>query len=138
MGEVEREISKLMMMLDRMLKEAESSASVMEELDRFLEQESSAIIQESLDRLLSEVENEVTQRAGSPVFVRISPTYNISIEEIHGDVDSNPYVMRLRSEGFIIKTISDFSTLVEALKSRAAGPKRVDIIEFLMANVNMR
>ncbi len=95
MGEVERVVSKFIEMLDESQKEAEGSVSIMNELDRYLEQESNAIIYGSLGRLLSAVEKEAAKRAGRKVVVLISPEHKISIVDIHGPVESDPYLRAL-------------------------------------------
>ena len=133
MGEVERVVSELIEMLDRSQKEAEVSASVMDQLDIFLEQESNAIIRDNLSRLLSKIEKEAAKRAGRIVIV-ISPEDKIRIVETSGAVESDPYLMALKSRDFYVLTLSDFSSLIEALKSEVARPRRLSIIELLMAN----
>jgi hypothetical protein len=137
MGEVKRVVSNLMQMLDGAQKEAESLAGIMDELQSYLEEESKTIIEESLDRLLSMIKMEAAKRTIGSVVVVVSPEGRVSVGETYGDEESDPWLRRLKSQGFRIMRLDGFSSLIQSLKSEVAEGNLIPVIEFLRANTKL-
>ena len=134
MGEVKRVVSSLMQMLDRGQKEAKSLVGIMDELQSYLEEESNTIICEGLDRLLNTIRAEAAKITRGSVVVLVSPEGRVTVEETYGDENSDPWLRRLKSQGFCILRLGGFSTFIKSLKSEVAAGNWMPVIEFLRAN----
>jgi len=134
MGGVKRVVSNLVQMLDRGQKEAKSLAGVIDELQSYLEEESNTIICGSLDRLLSRIRVEVAKRVGGSVVVLVSPEGRVSVGETYSDEESDPWLKRLKSQGFSILTLEQFRSFVQSLKAEVADGNLIPVIEFLRTN----
>jgi len=134
MNEVKRVVSNLMQMLDGAQEEAESLAGIMDELQSFLEEESKTIIEASLDRLLNTIRAEATKITTGSVIVLVSPEGRVSVGSTYSDENSDPWVKRVKSQGFYILTLSGFSSFIRSLKSDVAQGNLIPVIEFLRAN----
>ena len=133
MNEVKRVVSNLMQMLDGAQKEAESLAGIMDELQSYLEEESKTIIGESLDRLLNTIRAEATKITRGSVVVLVSPEESVSVGETY-DINSDFWLERLKSQGFLILTLEQFRSFVQSLKSEVAEGNWIPVIEFLRTN----
>jgi hypothetical protein len=134
MGEVKHVVSSLMQMLDREQKEAQSLVDTMHRLQSYLDAESKSIIQESLDRLLNRIRMEVAKRSSESVVVLVSPESRVTVDVSYSDDYSDSYLSRLKSEGFFILSLSQFSYFIQQLKSQVAEGNLIPVIEFLRAN----
>lgn len=142
MGEVKRVVSNLVQMLEAGQREAAKLVSTMHALHSYLEQESKTIIQEGLDRLLITARAEATKITGGrisrwPVVVLISPEGTVTVKEIYGDENSDPWLARLKAEGFQVMTLHVFSSLIQSLKSEVVKGNFIPVIEFLRANTKI-
>jgi len=142
MGEVKGVVSKLVQMLEVKQKEAEGLVDTMHQLQSYLDGESKNIIQGGLDRLLTTIRAEATKLTGGrisrwPVVVLISPEGRVTVKEIYGDENSDPWLTRLKSEGFQVMTLNIFSSFIQSLKSEVAEGNLIPIIEFLKANAKI-
>ena len=79
MGEVEREVSSLVQVLDRESKEAGDLVDPMHRLQSYLEEEPKNILQGSLDHLLSRIRAKATKITGELVVVLVSPEGRVSV-----------------------------------------------------------
>jgi hypothetical protein len=143
MDNVRRIVSSLMQILEDRQKEAESLANTMHQLQNFLDEESKNIIQGGLDRLLTATREEAARLTGGrvrgwPVVVLVSPEGTVTVKEIYGDENSDPWLTRLKSEGFQVMTQKLFSSFIRSLKSEVAKGNLIPVIEFLRANVKMK
>lgn len=134
MGKVREAVSNLVQMLEASQKEAKSLVNTMHELQGYLEQESKSIIQESLDRLLSRIRAEAAKITTGSVVVLVSPEDRVTVEKTYSDEDSDPWLRRLKSQGFYILTLPGFSYFIQSLKSQVAEGNLIPVIEFLRAN----
>jgi len=135
MGEVERVVSNLVQTLDRGQKEAESLASIIDELQSYLEKESKTIIEGSLDRLLTTIKAEAAKITEELVVVLVSPEGRVSVNGVtYFDENSDPRLRRLKSQGFRVMRLDRFSYLIDSLKSEVMEGNLIPIIEFLRAN----
>ena len=142
MDELQRLITSLMQMLDKSQKEVESLAPTIQQLLTFLEEDLRTIICGSLDQLLNTIQAEATKLTGGSisrwqVVVLISPEGRVTINEIYGDENSDPRLIRLKSEGFLIMAMGVFSSFIQSLKSEVAEGNFVPVIEFLKANTKI-
>lgn len=142
MDDVKRVVSNLVQILEARQKEATNLVDTMHQLQSYLEEESKNIIQGGLDRLLTTIRAEATKLTGGrisrwPVVVLISPEGRVTVKEIYGDENSDPRVMRLKSEGFQVMTLNIFSSFIQSLKSEVAEGNLIPIIEFLKANAKI-
>ncbi len=139
MGRVKDVVSNLVQMLEASRKEAESSVDSMRRLQSYLEEEPKTIIQGSLDRLLTTIRVEAANRSGGEitrwtVVVLVSPEGRVSVDETYSDENSDPYLVRLKSQGFRIMTLDGFSYFIQSLKSEVAEGNYLPAIEFLREN----
>lgn len=134
MGEVKRVASNLMQMLDGAQKEAQSLAGIMDELQSYLEEESQTIIEGSLDRLSSRIRSEAAKITGGSVVVLVSPEGRVTADKTYSDEDSDPWLKRLKSQGFTVLALPAFSYFIKSLKSEVAEGNLIPAIEFLRAN----
>jgi mevalonate kinase len=140
MDDVKRVVSDLVEMLEDGQKEVTNLVDTMHELQSYLDRECKSIVQEGLDRLLATVMAEANKLTGgwiSPgqvVVVLISPESRVTVKEIYGDENSDPWLVRLKSEGFQIMRLRVFSSLIQHVKSKLVEGKLTPIIEFLKAN----
>ena len=138
MGEVKRVVSNLVEMLDRGQKEAGSLVDPMHRLQSYLEEEPKNILQGSLDRLLSRIRAEAAKITSGLVVVLVSPAGRVSVDSVtYFDENSDPWLRRLKSEGFQVMRLDSFSSLIQSLKSEVAEGNLVPIIEFLRANTKL-
>ncbi len=135
MCEVKGVVSNLVQMLDRESKEAENSVDTMHRLQSYLEEKPKSIIQESLDRLLTTIKAEAAKITGELVVVLVSPEGRVSVNGVtYFDENSDPRLMRLKSQGFRVMRLDRFSYLIDSLKSEVMEGNLIPIIEFLRAN----
>jgi len=66
--------------------------------------------------------------------VLISPEGRVTVEETYNEQDSDPYLRRLKSQGFYIMRPGEFSQFIQSLKSEVAEGNLIPVIEFLRAN----
>lgn len=134
MGEVKRVASNLVQMLDGAQKEAQSLAGVMDELQGYLEEEPQTIIEESLDQLSSRIRSEAAKITRGAVVVLVSPEGRVTVDKTYSDEDSDPYLGRLKSQGFTVLALPAFSYFIKSLKSEVAKGNLIPVIEFLREN----
>lgn len=142
MGEVKRVVSNLVQMLEAGQREATDLIDTRHQLQNYLDGESKNIIKGGLDRLLTTIRAEATKLTGGrisrwQVVVLISPEGVVTVKEIYGDQDSDPWFTRLKSESFRGMTLNAFSSLIQILKSEVAEGHLMPIIEFLKANAGI-
>jgi len=137
MGEVKGVVSNLMGMLEVKQKEARSLPDTMHRLQSYLDGESKNIVWEGLERLLSAVRAEADKITGGPVVVLISPKGKVTVDKTHSGEDSDPYLRRLKSQGFYILTLPGFSYFIHSLESEVAKGNLVPIIESLRENTKI-
>lgn len=142
MAEVKRVVSNLLQTLEAGQKEAMSLVDTMHQLQSHLDAESKSVVQGCLDRLLARIMAEATRWAGGSIGSRhivalISPEGGVSVNESWSDLNSDPWVRRVRSEGFRVMTLHEFSSVIQSLKSEVAAGNLVPIIEFLKANAKV-
>ena len=138
MGKVREAVSNLVQMLEASRKEAKSLVNTMHELQGYLEQESNTIICGGLDRLLSRIRAEAAKITTGSVVVLVSPEDRVTVEKTYSDEDSDPWLRRLKSQGFYILTLPRFSYFIQSLKSQVAEGNLIPVIEFLRANAKFR
>jgi hypothetical protein len=131
-------VSSLVKMLEAGQKRAIDLAGTMHQLQSYLDGESKNIIQGGLDRLLSTVRIKAARITTGSVVVLISPEGRVTVDKTYSDANSDPYLRRLKSQGFNILTLPEFSYFIQSLKSRAAEGNLVPIIEFLRANAEIK
>ena len=134
MDEVKCVVSNLVQMLDREQKEAKSLVGIMDELQSYIEEESNTIICEGLDRLLNTIRAEAAKIIRGSVVVLISPVGRVTVGTTYSDENSDPWLRRLKSQGFFIFTLEQFRSFVQSLKSEAAEGNLIPVIELLRAN----
>ena len=134
MGAVKEVVRNLMAMLDSGIEEAKSLVDTMHQLQSYLEEEPKTILQASLDRLLSTVRMEAAKRSSESVVVLVSPESRVTVDVSYSDDYSDSYLSRLKSEGFFILSLSQFSYFIQQLKSQVAEGNLIPVIEFLRAN----
>ncbi|MBA7569889.1 hypothetical protein ES708_11631 [subsurface metagenome] len=131
--EVKHVVSNLVQMLDRDQREAKSLAGIIDELQSYLEEESQTVIEESLDRLLSRIRAEAAKIISGSGLVLVSPEGRVSVKENY-HIHSDFWLERLKSQGFNILTLEQFSAFIQSLKSEVAEGNLIPVIEFLRAN----
>lgn len=135
MGEVKRVVANLTQMLDSGQREAESRVETMHRLQSYLEEKPKSIIRESLDQLLSRISMEAAKRNwGSAMVVLVAPGGRVSVDVTYGGVNTDSYLMRLKSQGFRITRLDEFSSFIDSLKSKVAEGNLMLAIKFLGAN----
>lgn len=134
MRAVKEKVRDLIDILDREQKEAKSLIDTMHRLHDYLEEEPKTIIQESLGRLLSRIRAEAAKITRGLVLVLVSPEAVVTVDKTYSDEDSDPYMRRLKSQGFYILTLPGFSYFIKSLKSEVAQGNWLPAIEFLRAN----
>jgi len=142
MAEVKRVVSNLVQMLEAKQNEAIDLVDTMHQLQSYLDGESKNIIQGGLDRLLTAIRAEATKITGGrisgwSVVVLISPEGTVTAKEIYGDENCDPWLTRLKSEGFHVMTLDVFSSLIQTLRSEVTEGNLIPIIKFLRANAKM-
>jgi len=142
MGEVRRVVSNIVQMLEAGQKAAADLVDTMHQLQSYLDGESKNIIQGGLDRLLTTARAEAIKLTGGrisrwQVVVLISPEGRATVKEIYGDENRDPWLVRLKAEGFQVMTLHVFSSLIQSLKSEVAEGNLIPIIEFLKANAEI-
>jgi hypothetical protein len=137
MDDVRRVISDLVHLLEAGQKEATDLVGIMHQLQSYLDGESKNIIQGGLDRLLSKVRLEAARITTGSVVVLISPEGRATIDKTYSGANSDPYLKRLKSQGFNILTLAEFSHFIQSLKSKMGEGNLVPIIEFLRANAKI-
>jgi len=137
MGAVKEIVRNLMATLDSGIEEAKSLVDTMHRLQSYLDTESKTIIHESLDRLLSTVTMEAAKKTIGSVVVVVSPEGRVSVGETYGDEESDPWLRRLKSQGFRIMRLDGFSALIQSLKSEVAEGNCLPVIHFLRANTKL-
>jgi hypothetical protein len=106
----------------------------MHRLQSYLEEEPKSIICGSLDRLLSRIRAEAAKITTGTVVVLVSPEGMVTVDKTHSDEDSDPYLRRLKSQDFYIRTLPGFSYFIHSLKSEVAQGNLILTIELLRAN----
>ena len=139
MGELQRTITNLMDKLDKGQKEVESQAPTMHQLQACLDEQLKTIIHGNLDRLLIRAREEaarITERNINELsaVVLIAPEGRVTVEEVYGDQNSDPRLMRLKSQGFSVTTLAGFSSLIQSLKGDVTERNWVPTMEFLRVN----
>ncbi len=142
MDDVKSVVSNLVQMLEARQRESTNLVDTMHQLQSYLDGESKNIVQGSLDRLLTTIMAEATRLTGGrisgwSVMVLISPEGTVTVKEIYGDMNAGPWLARLKSEGFYVITLHEFSSLIHSLKSEVAEGNLIPIIEFLKANARI-
>lgn len=137
MGAVKDTVRNLQKMLDSGQKEAKSIVDTMHQLQSYLEEAPKTILQASLDRLLSTIKIEAAKRSSESVVVLVSPESRVTVDVSYSDDYSESYLSRLKSEGFFILSLSQFSFFIQQLKSQVAEGNLIPVIEFLRANVEI-
>ena len=137
MGQVKDVVSSLVQMLDSGVEEAKSWVDTMHSLQSYLEEEPKTIIHESLDRLLSRIRMEAAKKTIGSVVVVVSPEGRVSVGETYGDEESDPWLRRLKSQGFRVMRLDGFSSLIQSLKSEVAEGNCLPVIHFLRANTKL-
>ena len=130
-------VSNLVQMLEARQKEATDLVDTMHQLQNYLDGESKNIVQGSLDRLLSTVRIEAAKITGGSVVVLISPEGRATVDKTYSDENSDSYLRRLKSQGFYILTLPEFSYFIQSLKSKVAEGNLIPIIAFLRANTKI-
>ena len=133
MRAVKEKVRDLMNMLDRESRQAKSLVDTMHQLQTCLEQESKTIIHGSLDRLLVRIKAEAAKRTSGLVVVLVSPEGWVSVGETY-NINSDSWLERLKSQGFWILRLDEFSSFIDSLKSEVAGGNSIPVIAFLRAN----
>lgn len=138
MNDVKRAASDLISMLETARRELINLADTMHQLHDFLDSGSKKIVQDGLEELFARVDTEVLRKITPGVytltFVLISPEGRISTTEIDGDVNSDPTLMRMKSEGCSVLSFMEFSSFIQSLKSRVSQGHLIPVIEFLRVN----
>jgi hypothetical protein len=137
MDEVKRVVSNLEQVLEVVQKEAIDLVETMHQLQSFLDEESRNIILGGLYRLLSEVRMEAASITGGTVLVLISPEGKITVNYTYSDRDSDSYLRRLKSQGYYILTLPEFSNFIYSLEPVVTAGNLIPIIEFLKANAEI-
>jgi len=137
MDGVKHIVSSLVKMLEAGQRGALDLAGTMHQLQSYLDEEIKNIVQGGLDRLLSTVRIEAAGITTGAVVVLISPEGRVTLDKTHSDENSDPYLRRLKSQGFNILTLPEFSHFIQSLKSKIAEGNLVPIIEFLRANAKI-
>jgi len=137
MGEVKRVVSNLVKVLDREQKEAKSLVDTMHQLQACLEEDSKAVIQGSLDRLLVRIRVEAAKRTTGLAVVLLSPDGQVTVDETY-DINSDSYLERLKSQGFLVMRLNEFSSIIDSLKSAVEAGNLIPVIDFLRANRQLR
>jgi len=137
MGEVRRVVSNVVKMLDREQKESKRLLDTMHQLQTCLEDDSKAIIYGSLGRLLVLIRVEAAKRTMALAVVLISPDGQVTIEETH-HINSDSYLERLKSQGFSVMRVDEFSSFIDSLKSAVEAGNLIPVIDFLRANRQFR
>jgi hypothetical protein len=137
MDEVKRVVSNLEQVLEVVQREAIDLVDTMHQLQRYLDDESQNIILGGVYRLLSEVRMEAASITGGTVLVLISPEGKITVNYTYSDRDSDSYLRRLKSQGYHILTLPEFSNFMYSLESIVAAGNLIPVIEFLKANVEV-
>ena len=137
MRAVKDKVRDLVQMLNRRSKEAKNVVDTMHKLQVYLEEKPKSIIHESLDRLLSMITSEVTKRNywGSAV-VLVSPEGWVTVVDTY-NINSDSRLERLKSQGFLIMRLDEFSSFIDSLKSEVAKGNFLPVIEFLRANTKI-
>lgn len=137
MDEVKREVSDLKRVLEAVRKEAIDLVDTMHRLQSYLDEECQNIILGGLYRLLSTVRVEAAKITRGSVVVLISPEGRITVNYTYSDESSDSYLRRLKSQGYHILTLPEFSNFIYSLESRVTEGDLIPIIEFLKANVKI-
>ncbi len=138
MAKVRDVVSNLVQILEMRRGEAERRVEVMHEMQTYLVEESRALLEESLDRLQSRISTDAADITRGTVVVLMSPEGTVTAKAIYGDENSNPWLTRLKSEGFHVMTLHEFLSLIQSLKSKVAERNSIPIvIEFLKANAKI-
>ena len=137
MDAVKRVFSNLMQVLETGQKETIDLVDTMHQLQSYLDVESKNIIQGSLDRLLTTVRIEAAEITGGSVVVLISPEGKATVDKTYSDENSDPWLTRLKSQGFYVLTLPRFSSFIQSLKSEVAEGNLIPIIELLRANAKI-
>jgi hypothetical protein len=138
MNGVKHVVSNLVRMLEARQKEATDPVDTMHQLQSYLDGESQNIIQGGLDRLLSTVRTEAAKVTRGTAVVLISPEGRATVDKMYSDESSDPYLRRLKSQGFYILTLPGFSYFIHSLKSKVAEGNLIPVIEFLRANARIK
>ena len=138
MAEVKRVVSNLMQVLEAGHKKAIDLVDTMHQMQSYLDVESKNIIQGGLDRLLSTVRIEADEITGGSVVVLISPEGRVTVDKTYSDKNSDSYLRRLKSQGFYILTVPEFSYFIQSLKSKVTEGNLIPVIEFLRANAKIK
>lgn len=137
MAKVRDVVSNLVQILDMRQGEAERRVEVMHKIQAYLVEESRALLEESLDRLQGRIVADAADITWGTVAVLVSPEGTVTAKAIYGDENSDPWLARLKSEGFHVMTLDVFSSLIQTLKSEVAEGNLIPIIEFLKANARI-
>lgn len=142
MDKVKDVVSNLVQMLEAGQKELTNFVGTVHQLQTYLDAESKNLVQRGLDRLLTTIRAEATKFAGGgisrwQVVVLISPQGRVTVKEIYGDENSDPWLTRLKSEGFQVMTLPIFLSLIQSLRSEVAQGNLIPIIEFVKANTEI-
>jgi hypothetical protein len=121
-------------MLEAGQKEATDLVDTMHQLQGYLDGESKNVIQGGLDRLLSTVRIEAAKITSGSVVVLISPEGRATVDKTYSDGNSDSYLRRLKSQGFYILTLPQFSCFIQSAKSKVAEGRLIPVIKFLIAN----
>lgn len=138
MVEIKRLVSRLVQLLEARQKEATDLVDTMHQLQSYLDEESKNIIQGGLDRLLTAIRVEAARITTGSVVVLISPEGRATVDKTYSDANSDPYLKRLKSQGFNILTLPGFSYFIQTLKSKVAEGNLIPIITFLRANSRIK
>lgn len=137
MDDVKRVVSNLVQVLEAGQKEAIDLVDTVHQLQSYLDGESKNIIQGGLDRLLSTVRIEAAKITRGSAVVLISPEGRATVDKTYSDEDSDFYLRRLKSQGYYILTLPEFSYFIQSLKSKVAEGNFIPIIEFLRTNAKI-
>jgi len=137
MREVKRVVSNLVKTLDREQKRAKRLVDTVHHLQTCLEEDSKAIIYGSLNRLLVRTRAEAAKRTAGLAVVLISPEGQVSVGDTY-HIDSDPWLERLKSQGFWVMRLDEFLSFIDSLKSVVAGGNLIPVIDFLRANRQFR
>ena len=136
MAEVKRVVSNLLQTLEVRQKEAVSLVDVIHQLQSYLDAESKSIVQGGLDRLLVRIRVEAAKRTAGLVVVLVSPEGWVTAGNTY-NINSDSWLERLKSQGFRIMRLDEFSSFIQSLKSEVAEGNLMPIIEFLKANAKI-
>jgi hypothetical protein len=134
MAELKDIVDKLVQTLATCRSRAESRLDIMGKMQTYLVQETKTVIVENLDRLATEIRTEAADITWGTVVVLISPETSITVEKTYTDKENDPDLKRLKSQGFYVLTLDEFSLVIERGKAAVAEGNLIPAIKFLMTN----